>query len=386
MRKPHALATLGYGAIGRLPLAMNPVAIVLLISATTDSYAYAGLASGSYTLASALIGPRIGRLADLHGSRKVLIPITLVHILSMCALIKFSSSSIFLILLFAASSGASLANIGSFTRTRWGRSLSDNKELNSALSIESVLDEFSFVAGPACAGLLFAKFGPKFALIAGLLFLFIGASGLSLTSNKNDFSKNPEEHKHGLLKIVLVKPLLISLVALGCIFGGNTIAVLAVAKEAGFESQGGLLMAIYSLGSLIAGTLYGLKHWKSSNSYRYALALFFMTIATFAPAIIHIYSVLPFLLMISGVAISPTLIAANALLKDIVPNERLNEAFAFLGGAISIGITLGSAISGTFVSITGAWNGFYFVSGCAVIATCVSFFGLVAQKKVLIHE
>ena len=64
LRKPGAFSTLGFGMVGRIPLAMNPVAIILLISSTKDSFADAGLASGAYTLAGALVGPRIGRLAD----------------------------------------------------------------------------------------------------------------------------------------------------------------------------------------------------------------------------------------------------------------------------------------------------------------------------------
>ena len=125
LRKPGALSTLGFGMLGRMPLAMNPVAIILLISTTKDSFAEAGLASGAYTLAGAFAGPRIGRLADRFGSRVVLFPITLIHIFSMLFLIKVSHSYLHWIMIAGALTGATLANIGSYTRTRWSRSLTD---------------------------------------------------------------------------------------------------------------------------------------------------------------------------------------------------------------------------------------------------------------------
>ncbi|CAB5239454.1 unannotated protein [freshwater metagenome] len=381
IRKPAAFSTFGFGILGRIPLAMNPVAIVLLISSTKDSFAYAGLASAAYTLAGALVGPRIGRLADRKGSRVVLVPITILHIISMLALIKVSSGGIFPILLFAACSGATLANIGSYTRTRWSRALGNMKELNTALSIESVLDEISFVSGPALAGLLYAQYSPAVALITGLIFLIFGASGLAYTSGDHDIAENREKRQAGLLKIPMIKALLFSLIALGGVFGGNTVAILAAAKSTGHGSQGGLLVALYSLGSLVAGTLYGLHHWKSSPSHRYFIALSFMTVATLGPVLIQEYDSLAVLVMISGVAISPTLIAANALLKILVPSDRLNEAFSYLGAAISIGITLGSAVTGAIVSSYGSWKGFNFVIASSIIATAIALLGLHHHRK-----
>lgn len=380
LRKPGALSILGFGMLGRIPLAMNPVAIILLISTTKDSFAEAGAASGAYTLASALVGPRIGRLADRFGSRNVLFPITIIHIASMLFLIKVSHGSLLWIMIAGAFTGATLANIGSYTRTRWSRSLKDSKALNSALSIESVLDEISFVSGPALAGLLFVQFSPTFAPIAGLFLLVIGVAGLGKTSSHHDIAKNREKRQHALLKIALVKPLLFSLVALGVVFGGNTVAIIAVAKESGHESQGGLLVALYSLGSLVAGIGYGMRHWKSLPSIRYFIALAIMTAATLGLVFIHSYDAIFYLVVLSGAAISPTLIAANSLLKLLVPSDRLNEAFSYIGAAISIGITLGSSLTGSLVQNYGGWNGFYLVFGASLLATVIALVGLFQKE------
>ena len=66
--------------------------------------------------------------------------------------------------------------------------------------------------------------------------------------------------------------------------------------------------------------------------------------------------------IVSGIAIGPALISANAFLKELVPLSRLNESFAFLGAAISIGITIGSTLSGLIVEEFDGWKGFYFMT------------------------
>jgi MFS family permease len=82
-------------------------------------------------------------------------------------------------LLLAAVCGATFPNFGSYTRTRWSRSLEDQKELSSALSLESVFDETAFVVGPALAGFLLSLYGSRSPLFAGIIFLVIGGIGLA---------------------------------------------------------------------------------------------------------------------------------------------------------------------------------------------------------------
>ena len=70
-------------------MAMNTVAIVFLVSDVRDSFALAGLTSAFYTLAGAVVSPRIGKLADRFGTRPVLIPVTLVNALATLGLLYF---------------------------------------------------------------------------------------------------------------------------------------------------------------------------------------------------------------------------------------------------------------------------------------------------------
>jgi MFS family permease len=366
--------------VGRIPVAMNTVALVFLISSVRDSFLLAGVASSFYTLCGAIVGPRIGRLADRYGTRVVLLPITFVNALSIVGVVFFSSRTVALLLLFSALSGATMPSFGSYTRTRWSRTIKDKRELGVALSLESVLDETAFVVGPALAGFLFALYGSDSPLLAGIFFTIIGGAGLAITSFDHA-NKDGERHQlGGLFKIQYVKSLLASLIALGMLFGSNYVVILAVAKESGRAADGGLWVGLYPIGSTVAGLVYGLIHWKSRNATRYSLALAFMTLSTSAILFFQNIETIVFFIILSGIGIAPALIAANAHLKELVPLNRLNEAFSLLGASLSIGITLGSTLSGMLVDRFGGWNGFYFMSAATLLATLLSLIGVKAGK------
>ena len=376
MRKPHALSTVGFGALGRIPMAMNTVAIVFLVSDVRDSFALAGLTSAFYTMSGAILSPRIGKLADQFGTRSVLLPVTAINAVATLGLLYFVDHSTIGLLLLASVCGATFPNFGSYTRTRWSRSIEDQKELGSALSLESVFDETAFVVGPAFAGFLLSLYGSHSPLFAGIVFLVIGGVGLALTSTDHGgFERVHDDHTRGILAIPYVKSLLLSLIALGLLFGSNFVVIIAVAKEAGRVSEGGLWVGLYPIGSTISGLIYGFIHWKISSSIRYTVSLAVMTVCTSGILIFQDLDTIVFWIIISGVAIGPALISANAYMKELVPLSRLNEAFAFVSAALSIGITIGSTSAGLIVEKFDGWTGFYFMTAATALATLISCFG-----------
>ena len=376
MRKPHAASTFGFGAVGRIPMAMNTVAIVFLVSDVRDSFALAGLTSAFYTLSGAIFSPRVGRLADQYGTRPVLLPITAINVVATLGLLYFIDHSTIGLLILAAICGGTFPNFGSYTRTRWSRSIDNQKELGSALSLESVFDETAFVVGPALAGFLFSLYGSHSPLLAGLVFLAIGGVGLAITSTDHGgFERVHDDHKRGILAIPYVKSLLLSLIALGLLFGSNFVVILAVAKEGGRAADGGLWVGLYPLGSTVSGLIYGFIHWKISSTLRYSASLAVMTLCTSGILFFQDLDTIVFWIIISGIAIGPALISANAFMKELVPFSRLNESFAYLSAALSIGITLGSTISGLIVQSFDGWKGFYFMTAATALATLISCFG-----------
>lgn len=362
--------------IGRIPLAMNTVALVFLVSDVRGSFTLAGLTSAFYTLSGAAFSPRVGKLADQYGTMAVILPVTAINIIATVGVLFFINHQTVGLLFFAALAGATFPNFGTITRTRWSRAISEQKELDSALSLESVFDESAFVIGPALAGFLFSLYGSSSPLVASIVFLSIAGAGIAFTSiDHGGFARVHEDHTRGILAIPYVKTLLLSLIALGLLFGSNFVVIIAVATEGGREAEGGLWVGLYPIGSAVSGLIYGFIHWKISSSIRYTGSLVIMTLCTSGILFFQDLETIVFWIIVSGIAIGPALISANAFMKELVPLSRLNESFAFLGAALSIGITLGSTLSGVIVDKFDGWKGFYFMTAATALAALISLAG-----------
>src|SRR5687767_11606174 len=72
-RLPSAPVLLLSGFAGRLPSAMVPLALLLMVQQQTGSYAIAGFASATLGVAAAGMAPVLGRLADRRGPRSILL-------------------------------------------------------------------------------------------------------------------------------------------------------------------------------------------------------------------------------------------------------------------------------------------------------------------------
>jgi predicted MFS family arabinose efflux permease len=77
-RVPGAWRFSAAGVIGRMPMAMFGLGTVLLISAGTGKYGVAGAVSAVGSLGYAFSAPRIARLVDGRGQRRVLLPLLAV--------------------------------------------------------------------------------------------------------------------------------------------------------------------------------------------------------------------------------------------------------------------------------------------------------------------
>lgn len=150
LSRPGAALFSATAAVARLPLSMVGLGIVLLVSARTGSYAQGGTVAAAYVLAAAAFGPLQGRLADRWGQAPVLLTVGLVYAAGITlTLVSIGAEwSIPWPHLCAAAAGLGTPQTGSMVRARWTHAVAHRGQLNTAFSIEAVLDEVVFVVGP----------------------------------------------------------------------------------------------------------------------------------------------------------------------------------------------------------------------------------------------
>ncbi len=149
--------------LARLPAAMAPLGVIMLVVATTGSFARAGIATATLGVGAAVGGPVLGRLTDRHGQRVPGLVAALVNAAALVAVVVavLASAPLLLVAALSAAVGMSTPQIGPLVRVRWAALLrpkpavtgTEPASLGTAMSYEGAADEASYVAGPALIGL-----------------------------------------------------------------------------------------------------------------------------------------------------------------------------------------------------------------------------------------
>ncbi len=168
------LATL----IGRLPIGISGLAILLYVEEVSDSFAAAGLCAGALALGSAAGAPFQGRLIDRRGVA-MLLPLAIAHAAGLLTIWVAGEAGAPVALLAAASlvAGTAIPPVSSVLRSRWPYLLRGRPELMAgAFALDSVMIELIFVTGPLITTVVVATVGPQYALIVSAACVLFGTS------------------------------------------------------------------------------------------------------------------------------------------------------------------------------------------------------------------
>jgi MFS family permease len=159
--------------------------------------------------------------------------------------------------------------------------------------------------------------------------------------------------------------------ALGILFGAAEVTTVAFADERGHKGWSGGLLALWALGSLLAGLVTGAITWKRSTAYRARVGAAGMACAMAPLSLIGSIPVMAVFLLLGGFAIAPTMVATFSLTQEVVPPSRLNEGMAILQTGVVAGVAPGAALSGVVIDASGA-SAAYLVSLAAGVVAALA--------------
>ncbi|MFJ3698328.1 MFS transporter [Streptomyces sp. NPDC090052] len=349
------------GLLGRMPLSMLGIGVVTMISQLTGRYGLAGALSATLALSAAAIGPQISRLVDRHGQRRVLRRATVVSAVAVAGLLVCAQQRLPDWTLFVcAAGGGCVPSVGSMVRARWAAiHRGDPRMLHAAYSWESIVDEVCFIFGPILSiGLSTAWFPEAGPLMAGG-FLVVGVCWLTA---QRATEPAPHPHGHGPGGSALGSPglrlLVLTFVATGAIFGSIDVVTVAFADERGHKALASLVLAVYALGSCLAGAVFGLLHLRGAASSRWLVGVCAMALSMIP---LQLAGNLPFLagaLFVAGLFVAPTMVTTMALVEQHVPRSRLTEGMTWTSTGLAVGVALGSSAAGWAVDAGGARQGY----------------------------
>jgi MFS family permease len=164
---PGSLALILSALVGRLPLGMSSLAMLLLVRETHHSYAVAGLVIGAYALASAAAAPVQGRLVDGFGRTRVLVPCAFGQALMLVAFVLAASadaSGVALVPL-AALTGAFAPPVPATARALLREVYRDPAVRDTAYALDSVVQEVVWISGPLVVALVVSVSSPEVAVL-----------------------------------------------------------------------------------------------------------------------------------------------------------------------------------------------------------------------------
>jgi MFS family permease len=375
---PGARAFSTAGWLARLPSATVGLGTVLLVQGETGSYGVAGAVSGTLALAFAAASPRWGRAADRFGQGRVLRTATSAYLLIGVAFVVavVAAAPRWSWFVLAALTGASAANIGSLVRARWAHALGDPGHLQTAFAFESVVDEVVFVVGPPLATVLAATVAPAAGFVAGLVAGVVGGFVLSrLEATEPPVAAREAGRPRGPRPRVLSATLLVTTVtylAMGAVFGAMDVVVVGFATAEGQRAAGGLALACYAAGSLVAGLVYGLLRLPGTLAARFVVLAVLFGLAAQLLYLVGSLVVLVPVVFLAGLTIAPVLVSGMSLVESRVPRSGLTEGLAWTSTGLGVGVTVGSALAGRAVDAWGAQTAFAVpalaAAGTAVVA------------------
>jgi MFS family permease len=383
LRTPHALPMVLAAFIGRLPLSMVGLGCVLLVADETGSYGLGGSVAAAGAITTAASGPLLGRWADSHGQRRVLLPVLAVFVVSGVSFLFAVKDGwpLWTVFVSAGIAGACIPPVSSMIRVRWTHLLRGSHRLPTALAMESVVDEFVFIVGPVLVTFLSTTGHATSGVVTAFTLAAVG-SLLFAAQRRTEPPPAPHEHRNGpsAMRTQGLRVLFVVGAAVGAILGCLEIALVAFADQEGAKALSGVLIASLAVGSMASGIGWGAVHWRLPLRLRLAWVLVLLTVLSVPLLLItDVWVMVPFVVL-AGVAVSPSLISSFTLAEVLVPRAAVTEAFTWIGTALGLGVAVGASVAGKIVDASGANTAFLVATVSAAVAAVV-----VAMFQRLLH-
>lgn len=351
----------GIGLLARLPAAMVMLAIILFVSAQTDSFAVAGVMAAAFQISASTVTIISSRISDRLGQARVLPLLCVVNATFMILFVISMQRDLPLLIsgLFIAVAGAFMPAIGSMIRARWA-AIAEGTQLRTAFAMESTFDELDWAIGPLLTAALAAALDPAAPLIAAAIFTIVfGLSLATLRSTQPVPKKRSAQHQHrgGLMRDGL-PIVVVTLAGLGIMFGAYEVAIPAFALEQGAPNASGLILAIWALGSMLGGLWFGTRHWKAGLPKQAQIAIGLLALAMVPGLIDYSIAASSVAAFLAGIAIAPALITQFSLAERLVESDRITEGITWAMSGITLGFAAGSALAGVLIDAIDVRAGF----------------------------
>lgn len=358
---PGAMPLVIWSLLSRLAFAMTNLSLLLYVSAASGSYAFAGGMTAVSLIGTAAGAIGQGRLIDRFGPSRPLLALTAAYgplSLALIAMVPAQHSPNLLLACTVLAQSATQPLLAVASRAMWPRLVPADSQRQTAYSYETISTETCYLIAPAIAATLAAALWPGTPLTLACGVITTTAIGFALTPAAYQHRGGDgtvalsSRHPHAVLRRRGMPILLVAALGFGTGVGFVAVGIPAAATALGATAAAGLLLATWSVSSVLGGLTYDRRPWPSEPSLRLP-----MLMAAFGlllcPVFIGGFYGLTAAMILTGLTLAPQLTAQNALLDTLVPPHQVSEAFGWITTAIALGNAIGQAASGALIEHSG---------------------------------
>lgn len=359
LRVPNVFVLLAATTLGRLPFAINGLAVLLFVREVSGSFATAGLVTGALGLGTAIGAPLAARLVDRRGAG-TLLALAIAHAIALLAIWFLGASGApgAALAALAVLAGSAFPPAGSVLRSRWPDLIGDPDLVRTAYALDSVMIEVSFVTGPLITGLIVAVAGPEPAIGLSAALVIAGTLIFLNRMRRTALPERRVEPGHPLLGALgepAIRIVALSTLPIGFAIGSIEVALPAFSAEQGSQALAGILLAIWSAASGVGGLVFGALRLPGEP-----VRIFLAIAALFPVSLLPLLAAgspaaMAALAILAGLPIAPLIASRNELVGAVAPPGAGAESFTWLVTALLSGLAAGAAAAGALAD-AGGWQ------------------------------
>ncbi|MDR2998273.1 MAG: MFS transporter [Microbacterium sp.] len=361
LRTPGVARMIAAQLVARFPNGMMSLAILMHVEQQTGSYGEAGLVLAATSVGQAIAGPVTSRWMGAWGMRRVLSLTLAVCVLSVLglALLPLNLPGYMALGMVA---GLSTPPVQSAVRTIYPK-LVNSSQLTPLFSLDASLQEIIWIVAPVVITLVSTGIGT----VQGLLLvatILVGGGAWFILSPEVGRVRIPRSRR-AFGRVVLKPPVLLATVIGFLLIGACSAVEVGVVSTFGHGGlEAGLVLAVFSVGSLVGGL--GLGHipigpWAMARRLTIVAVGLVLTMVS-----LNVFW-LGGTLFAAGIGIAPALAVLFAITTASVKFSETAEAFGWAGTGQLIGAAAGSAVAG-FLIDHGGPQGAYLAAALFAIA------------------
>ncbi len=349
----------------RFPSGMLSLAFLLHVEQQTGSYGAAGLVLAATSIGQAVAGPLTSRLMGRFGMRPVLIT-TLVVCVAAVVAIGVMPPGVPAYMAVGLVAGLSTPPVQPAVRTIYPKMV-NSRQLTPLFSLDASAQEIIWVVGPVVTTFVSTQIGTIWGILLAAVLMVAGGIWFISSPELGRVRIPRSKRRFG---VVLSRPPVMLATVVGFLLIGACAAieagVVAVFGHGGAEA--GIVLAIFSVGSLAGGLFLGhvpIGPWSTARR------MFIVFAGTALAAFVMDFWWLALTLFIAGIGIAPALAVLFAIVSASVKFSDTAEAYGWVGTGQLIGAALGSALAGFLIDGYGAQGAFWAAAVLALLGFIV---------------